>query len=278
MALQGLYVREILLYNNVKVKEAHIVGNDIAGSMTWVKEQGIEYINMNSAHGWVDGHSFEFVKQYPWIKGVWLVTRGNITPLNDLPNLERYGSSSNELKGFLNFKNLPKLKELIIKWNPKVYFNFLDCKKLKCLHFYSPPFSSLEFLDSMKEIEVLEIYKAKKLETLRGLENLNNLSRLKLYSVPKLKDISTLEYQVISLKKLSFELAKVIENFNVLDKLINLESFYIYESASIHSIKFLKKLKNFKYAYIGTEVLDGDVEYLNEKRIEYKKLKKYKSS
>jgi hypothetical protein len=78
------------------------------------------------------------------------------------------------------------------------------------------------------------------------------------------------------LKKLSFELAKKVNSFLVLDELINLENIYIYESAPLHSIQFLKKLKNLKFAYIGTEVLDGDIAFLEEKGIEYKKLKKYK--
>ena len=76
-----------------------------------------------------------------------------------------------------------------------------------------------------------------------------------------------LEHNATSLKKLSFELAKKVEDFEVLDKLINLESFYIYESAPIHSIQFLKPLKNLKYAYIGTEVLDGQIAYLDEKKV-----------
>ena len=279
MALKGLYVREILLYNKVKVKEAHVVGNDIAGSMKWIKENGIEYINFNTAHGWMDGYSIDFVKDYPWIKGVWLVTKGtDITPLNYLPNLERYGTSSQNKNGFLDFKNVPKLKELTFKWNPKLYVNFSDCRNLKCLNFYSPPYDSLEFVSIMPDIEILEIYKATKLETLKGLEQLKYISRLKLYSVPKLTNISSLKFIAPSLKKLSFELARKVEGFEVLDQLTNLESFYIYESAPIHSIQFLKKLKNLKYAYIGTEVLDGDVAFLEEKGIEYKKLKKYKSS
>lgn len=279
MALKGLYVREILLYNKVKVKEAHVVGNDIAGSMNWIRENGIEYINMNTAHGWVDGYSLDFVKDYPWIKGVWLVTNStDITPLNSLPNLERFGSSSESKNGFLDFKNVPKLKELIFKWNPKLYVNFSECKNLKCLNIYSLPYNSLEFVSEMPDIEILEIYRATKLETLKGIERLKYISRLVLYSVPKLTNINSLKLIAPSLKKLSFELARKVEDFQVLDQLTNLESFYIYESASIHSIQFLKKLKDLRYAYIGTEVLDGDVAFLEEKGIEYKKLKKYKSS
>ncbi len=277
MALKGLYVREILLYNKIKVKEAHVVGNDIAGSMDWIKENGIEYINMNSAHGWVDGFSLDFVKEYPWIKGVWLVTGGtDITPLNNLPNLERYGSSSESKRGFLDFKNVPKLKDLTFKWNPKLYVNFLACKNLKSLNIYSLPFDSLEFVSSIPDIEILEINKSIKLETLKGIGHLKNISRLEFYSVPKLANINYLKTTAPSLKKLSFELARKVEGFEVLDHLTNLESFYIYESAPIHSIQFLKSLKNLKYAYIGTEVLNGDVDFLEEKGIEYKKLKKYK--
>ena len=142
--------------------------------MNWIKERGIEYINFNPAHGWADGISIDFVKEFPWIKGVWLVTIGtDITPLNNLSNLERYGSSSGRINGTLDFKNVPKLKELTFKWDTKLYHNFSECKKLKCLNIYSMPFSALEFLRDMPEIEVLEIYKASKLETLKGIENLN---------------------------------------------------------------------------------------------------------
>ena len=56
----------------------------------------------------------------------------------------------------------------------------------------------------------------------------------------------------------------------------NLETLVIQNSAPIPSVEFIRNFKKLKYAYIGSEILDGKTDVLDELGIEYKKMKKYK--
>ena len=262
-----------------KKKLAYPIWDNLEQSLKYIKEQGVRNIGINSNYGWGGQSNCEFLNKHNWIEGVEIHINGlDLTPINSLKNIKYLNLSGNSYKGSVDLLDMNMINELNAGYNLGNLENLGKAVSLLKLEFYSWPHENLRSLNILENLEWLEIYRSSKLKSLAGLEKLERLFRLKFYSVPKLVDVSSLCANSPSLKKLSFELAKKVEGFDVLDKLTNLESFYIYESAPIHSIQFLKKLKNLKYAYIGTEVLDGDVAFLEEKGIEYKKLKKYKSS
>lgn len=240
-----------------------------------MQKQGIEYININSAFGWSSGSTLDFLKENTWIKGLWLVEDDlDLTPVNYLSELNYLGFSGNNYKGVLDFGNISKLTDLTFRWDKKAFKNLEACNKLEILKLNRCPYTDLTSISNFNKLKQLTL-NFTKIESLAGLETLNDLFNVHIYSAPKLKTINSLAHIAPHLKKLSFELCPNIQNFSVLDSMTELETFYIYRSAPLHSVSFIKNQHNLKYAYIGTDVLDKNVEILKEKKIEFKKSKLY---
>ena len=65
-----LFVRKIF----GSIDEVCIDANNIEQSMKWAFERGYTFISLNHTHGWVNGTSLAFLRDYPWVEGLWLVT------------------------------------------------------------------------------------------------------------------------------------------------------------------------------------------------------------
>jgi hypothetical protein len=257
------------------VMEANVDSSNLGENLLQIQKQGIEYININASFGWTRGTTLDFLKDNTWIKGLWLVEDNlDLTPVNYLTQLNYFGFSGNNYRGTLDFGNISNLTFLTHRWDKKVFKNFEACEKLETLEIYRCPYIDSKPISHFKKLKQLTL-NFTKIESLAGIETLNDLFNVDIYSAPKLKTIDSLEHIACHLKKLSFELCPKIENFSVLDSMTELETFYIYRSAPLHSVSFIKNQHNLKYAYIGADVLDKNVEILREKKIEFKKSKLY---
>ena len=263
-------------YNQIKLNKlgCTIEPGKIEATMEECKDMGIESLTLVS---WPENSSLEFLRGQSFIKGIHIRLEGNIdiSPINTLKNLEYFESGNNRIVGKIDLANFPNLKYLKFGFSDYVFTGFECLKNLVELNVNNWPLDNLNNMKHLENLRILEFEFTKKLKSLRGIEALENLSELYFYSAPHLEDINALEAIASNIKKVSFELTNEVKDFSVLEKMPNLEKLYLYRCAPIHSIQFLKKLKHLKYAYIGTEVLDGDVTYLKEKGIEFKKLKKY---
>lgn len=245
--------------------------------LTEIRRKGIENICISSFHGWKANTPINFLEANKWIKGIWIIDQEvDITPINNLSELKFLSFNyTKETKGKIDFNNFSNLEYLsIIAYNPKKMYNIGSLTKLIDFHCSRWNESDLETISKNMQIRKLTLDYCK-LENLKGVDRLNNLKRLDIYSAPNLKDINDLGLIKNSITNLSFELCPKIEDFSVLSSLQNLETFVIQKSTPMQSVQFIKNLKNLRYAYIGTEVLDGNIEILKEKKIEYKKVKKY---
>lgn len=255
------------------IVEAFPLANDLENSLEWIREQGITHININKYHGWEEGIGLDFLENHKWIKGLWIVDEKlDLSPVNHLNNLESFGYSGDVYTGFVDFLNFPKLKILVYDWDQKNLLHFESLKELEVLNLYKWPYGDLRQLDFAANLVKLEMNFSKKLTSLVGIDHFKKLSWLSIYSAPKLENVADLIEVSDSLRKLSLELVKNVNDFAVLDGLVNLEAFYVAKSTPIHSIQWLKKLKNLKYACVDTKVLDGDVEFLKMKGFKYKKV------
>jgi len=267
-------------YNQRKLNKlgCTIKPGNMEATMIECEAMGVESLTLVS---WPENSSLEFLKEgKSFLKGIniWLDGRIDISPINSLVNLEYFESKNNRLLGKIDFNNFHQLKYLEFGYSDYLYTGFETLNNLEDLTVNNWPYVNLDNMYQLTKLKILEFQFAKKLKSLKGIESLESLHELHFYSAQQLEDISALEAVSKNIKKITFELTGRIRDFSVLEKMPNLEKLHFYRCAPIHSIQFLKKLKHLKYAYIGTEVLDGDVSYLDEKGIEYKKLKKYKSS
>ncbi|WP_276504572.1 hypothetical protein [Terrimonas pollutisoli] len=270
-----MILKEFIFFgHNAKIKGASITPEKIDETVIQLKQKGIQHLTIVN---WAKEASLNFLINQSWIKSLHLsIENIDITVVNTLKNLEYFECNYNNVKGAIDLVNFPNLKQLRIIHSTILYSNFEKLNNLQYLEVNRWPDEDLEGLKNLKKLEWVELNFAKKLVSLKGIHYLKELSFLKFYSATKLEDISELKTIASSLSKLSFELVPKIKDFNVLNCLPNLERFYIFRSAPLSSVQFIKHLKNLKYAYIGTEVLDGDIKILKMKNIEYKKSKRYK--
>jgi len=262
------------IHHTFRVNGASIKPGSLDETMLQCKKEGIEHFTLVA---WPSGSSLDFLKNQDFIKSINISLDGNIdiSPINTLQNLEYFESDNNRVVGMIDFSCFPKLKYLQFGYSDYVFSNFKSLKHLKKLIVNNWPFEDLKDLTHLLEIEELELDFAKKLKNLSGIQELHKLDFLSIYSANKLEDINELSNNYKTLRRLSFDLAKRIQDFHVLESLINLERFNIDRCSPLHSIQWMKKLEKLQWAYIGVEVLDGDIQYLKDRKIEYKKMRKY---
>lgn len=268
---------EIDEHNDTELKFVDIKANKLDECLEMMQQQGYENICISSAHGWKKGISIEFLQKLTWLKGVWIVDdEMDFSPINSCMNLEFLSINyTKDSKGKINFKNLPKLKALSMNnYTPINMENIEALMNLTYLYFSRWPYKDLVNISGNSKLQNL-ILDFAKLENLNGIENFKQLTRLKIYSAPNLKSIDQIKPLASILKNVYFELCPKIDSYKVVDKMHNLESFYIARSSPIHSVQFLKNTPNLRYAYIGVEVNDKDIQVLKDKGIEYKKFKSY---
>ena len=238
---------EIDEHNDTGLKFVNIVANKLDECLELMQKKGCENICISSSHGWKKGINLEFLSI-------------NYTKVS---------------KGKINFKNLSKLKALSMNYcTPSNMANIEELKNLTYLYFSRWPYKDLKYISGNSKLQNL-ILDFSKFENLNGIEDFKHLKRLKVYSAPNLKSIGQIKPLTSILENVYFELCPKIESYTVVDLMYNLEYFYIARSAPIHSVQFLKNTSNLRYAYIGVEVIDKDIQVLKDKGIEYKKLKTY---
>jgi hypothetical protein len=263
-------------YPDVEKDFVHIDSKRIVEILTVAKKQGLENICLNPSFGWVVGSSLDFLKDNIWIKGVSIICEHcNITPINYLKNLNFYSGAGQSYSGQLDFTNFSHLEYLSFNWNEKTYKNFQSLSKLNEASIWRFTNTDLQIFKNLSFLKILNLNFANKLDNLRGVERMKYLKRLSIYSAPKLIDISALSATSETLLNLSFWLCRGIQDYKTIEELINLETFVIQKSAPIHTIEMLKQLNKLWYVSIETEILDGNVAYLKEKKFKYKKMKKY---
>lgn len=83
---------------------------------------------------------------------------------------------------------------------------------------------------------------------IEGIERMKNLERLRIFSSPKLENISPIG-KMVHLKELGLELAKITD-YSALASLINLEKLYLdgdmYRYQRLDNIHFVKEMKKLK--------------------------------
>ncbi len=211
----------------------------------------------------------------------------NIEPLLSLKGIKRfqyqeYGKKIS-LKGIENFNELkflriddiqpidlsafPKLETLILKWSNKI-LNLDTCSNLKKLNLWNFNTKEKDFsrFPLLKSLKTLNLFYGNAI-SFDGLRLSEIIEKLYIYSYPKLKSIQKLNnYE--SLKKIEFESCKRISDIDSLRNLNNLEKLKLYNCGEIENINFIMNMPKLNdFYFIGTNVLDGNLELMEKQEI-----------
>lgn len=161
----------------------------------------------------------------------------------------------------LDLSVLPYLEELfgVLPGRTKG-FSSLTKLKFVMIWGYNPPSKNLSEIVQAKNIEEMHVRQAN-LETLEGIEKLTELRILEVYGSNKLYDISSISNHK-NLTKLELESCKSIRDYSSIGTLNNLESLAIVSCGSMESISFTTSLAKLKlFNFDRTNVEDGDLSH-----------------
>jgi len=203
------------------------------------------------------GKNVEYIYSLTDLEVLWLGDyfgeKIDLSRFKKLKKLVLFGNSSN-VYGYENLKDLHTL--VIHKYNYDNLKKLCCLEKLVALELVQPKCTSLEEIESLKELKCLTIYNASKLETLSGIENNKNLQYVLLHNCKKIQRLNYLENN----KELSF--------------------IDILNCGTIDSLNFLNRLcKLDDVSFVDTNIVDGDVSpligirihnYSNKRNFNYK--------
>lgn len=205
--------------------------------------------------------SLKFLKEFTFLNKLYISCvedhdysfLGNLVQLKEL-NIQQSRQNNKEI----NLSSLSELKKLTLHWRKSVK-GLTHCVNIEELGMLDFKEKNLIVINKLKNLQKL-IIKVASIEVLNGVEDLKLLEFLHLGSCAKLKNIKALD-GLTNLKKLEFEKCKKIEDLDKLLNLPNLDTLRLINCGKIQSIKFIKNFPLLKhFSLIGdTEVIDGDM-------------------
>lgn len=261
---------------NQKVESVALQWDTLQQDLEAMKVHGYKNIIINSAWGWVEGMPIDFISKNEWIEGVDIIGENcDISAISKLVNLKYLHIAADKVTGSIDFLNFPLLNALTIWWQKKVFNNLNSCSNLEYLFITRFSEQNLDWFSKNNKLEHLRLDYSK-LTSLCGIEGCSKLKVANIYSAPHLKSLDFSPSAAKSINRLSLEKCKQIVDYEMIEKMLCLEFLYIFESAPIHSVDFLRNMKELRYAYIGVDILDKNVSFLKEKGFEFKNAKLYK--
>ena len=253
-----------------------------ASVVDFMKNSNIKEIELNDSF-WSGVMDLDFLKEISWIESIRLLKYGGINyqSLKILKNLKKI--VNNYSREPIDFSSFVKLKSADILWT-KGRESLLQCKSLESLTLHKYSGKNLLDFDNFQNLKHLDITSSL-IETLDGIEKLKNLEIVEIYYNSKIYNLSPLA-RCNTLKKIKLSNLSKITNLNFLENCQNLvfisvsnckniienvplfkcESLRVigyYNSGSIATIKGIEHLKNLERFNIGnTNIEDGNLEPL----------------
>lgn len=203
----------------------------------------------------------EFLKDYPYVRGVELPTAGKIdvSGLRYLAGLEVLRIA--ESREALDLAQFEQLTRVGAEWHPKLRITE-DCRRLRVLGLrkYKPTSKDLSELAELPALEDLSIVQSP-LTSIRGVGRYRKLKRLELSYLTKLESIAGIEELSGSrLEILECEKCKKIRDHAAVRAVPSLRVVRFNDCGEIPSIGFLDDMPNLEdFRFVNTNVVDGDL-------------------
>ena len=164
-------------------------------------------------------------------------------------------------KQSVDLASLPLLRELQVRWWPKLHFGeLLASLQILVLSNYSSPSGDLTGLPEIPKLTDLDLMQSRKL-TLSGIERYPHLTRFAAAYLPGLTDISPLSaFESGVMESLEFQDCPKIANHDEVKVIRSLKRLAFNRCGEIPSLDFLNELKALEsFSFVGTNIVDGNL-------------------
>lgn len=206
-------------------------------------------------------NNIDFIQNYDlsFIKGIY-ITRPikDLSPVYNLRNLTHI-TLPEDYEGKFDFSYLPKLEFLGTTWKDK-FINLGTCHEMKYLKIFGFSNKDLSMFQSLTKLEEIQLTSSK-MVSLQGIENLAGLKILDIDTAKKLERLEGLTEYNHNLTYLRIWIAPNLHDVEPIGHLHNLESIQISKVKMLDSLKFLDNLHKLKICAIhpsNIDVRDGD--------------------
>jgi hypothetical protein len=200
-----------------------------------IEQENISVLRLSYSAGWKET-DISFLEKLvgKGLRGVEIYAWGvkDVTPLQHLANLEHIGLQCEFTKApdFSNFKNLINI---FLSWRPKAKTIF-DCLRVEQLNIVNYPSANLNDLKGMSYLKRLQLT-SRKLVTLEGIEALQSLEVLDLFSCTKLESFDGIA-KCSKLKEVELESCKKINDISSLGGIEKLRKVILTDCGKIKSL------------------------------------------
>lgn len=254
---------------NVRVRKGSNGDTVVINNHSAINES-IEFINKHNVTQ-VDVNDFDytdlnFLSECPSIEKLSICNHflKDLSGIYSINKLRTLAINETTTKVEFRINELKNLEELYGEL-PKKTVGFNELIKLKKVQLwgYKPKSKNLIEFKNIKKLSDL-ILTQSNLVTLEGIDGLNNLTVLQLNDLRFLKNINALTDSNTPLNDLEFGNCKSIKDFSPIQNLRELEKLKIFNCGDITSISFLKKLTKLKIlSFPGTNILDENLTVCN---------------
>lgn len=227
-----------------------------------INSEGISALRLSQCvgpqGGWKD-EDISFVSELHQLRGIevysWKVK--DISPIQNLKNLENIGLQC-EFKKSIDFSVFRNLMGCFLRWMPKCDSLF-SCHSLKTLNIEWYPYQDLSSLKRLTKLERLQL-SSRKLESLSGIESLKKLQVLDLFACSKLSSLVGIE-ALSCLKILEITTCKRFHDLTPVGRASRLEKFFLNNCGNIDSLSPLRGCKELSELLFieSTNIIDGDM-------------------
>lgn len=243
---------------NDRVGMFEIDPNHISEGLLRAREKGYEEIRIRSQnmdYGSKFVIDFDVLTRNPFITKLDFadnvgIKSGQTALISRLVNLKHLAFENPSFK--IDFKHVPQLEELIIKYHKGVknVDSLFNLKKLQ-VRFYDG--KDCAMFGKLAGLEQLKMVKGK-LVSLKGVERLKKLEVLSLNYLSRLEDAYAVA-RLGHLRKLHVEKCKRLRNFSFLEGNLSIQELFVSE---LNSVAFVGSMSNLrKFGFWNTE--DGDL-------------------
>jgi len=183
--------------------------------------------------------------------------------LNKLSRLRLLGFEDNK-KQVVDLRSFPELETLATTCSMRLknMESLVNLKRLTLTHYKSKD-KNLVDLPTLPKLEELTLIIAN-IESLSGVDKQVALRRISVFRAPKLVSIAEL-VKLNELNEVEIEGSKKIRDFEILAHLKKLKKLIVSESGEFKSLAFLNSMPQLEFfSFWGTNVVDGDLSYLEE--------------